>query len=77
VDPRAQYPYIVTSRGLSRRVHVLLLARVLGEPRRFRSRANILDELELLKRRFGLLYVRSATMSSRCIARACSTCAAG
>jgi len=57
VDPRAQYPYIVTSRGCPAECTFCSSPEFWGSRVRFRSAANILDELELLKRRFGLLYV--------------------
>lgn len=57
VDPRAQYPYIVTSRGCPAECTFCSSPEFWGSRVRFRSAVNILDELELLKQRFGLLYV--------------------
>lgn len=57
VDPRAQYPYVVTSRGCPAECTFCSSPELWGSRVRFRSATNILDELELLKRQFGLLYV--------------------
>src|SRR4030095_10944429 len=57
VDPRAQYPYSVTSRGCPAECTFCSSPEFWGSRVRFRSAVNILDELELLKQRFGLLYV--------------------
>ena len=57
VDPRTQYPYIVTSRGCPAKCTFCSSPEFWGSRVRFRSAANILEELELLRRRFGILYV--------------------
>jgi len=57
VDPLAQYPYVVTSRGCPAKCTFCSSPEFWGTGVRFRSARNILDELEHLKARFGLLYV--------------------
>jgi anaerobic magnesium-protoporphyrin IX monomethyl ester cyclase len=57
IDPRAQYPYIVTSRGCPAKCTFCSSPEFWGSRVRFRSASNILDELQLLKERFGIMYV--------------------
>lgn len=57
VEPRVQYPYVVTSRGCPAKCSFCSSPEFWGSGVRFRSARNILDELQLLRERFGLLYV--------------------
>lgn len=57
VDPLSQYPYVVTSRGCPAKCSFCSSPEFWGSGVRFRSAANILDELQILRERFGLLYV--------------------
>lgn len=57
VDPRSQYPYVVTSRGCPAACSFCSSPEFWGSRVRFRSAENILDELKLLRDRFGIFYV--------------------
>lgn len=57
IDPAAQYPYVVTSRGCPAACTFCSSPEFWGQSVRFRSAENILDELTLLRERFGILYV--------------------
>ena len=67
VDPRTQFPFIVTSRGCPADCSFCCSPRFWRRKLRFRSAARVADEIEFLHRRFGIDYfsVRDDTFTAR------------
>jgi radical SAM superfamily enzyme YgiQ (UPF0313 family) len=57
VDPASQYEFIITSRGCPAACTFCSSPEFWGRAIRFRSAANMLDEIRLLRRRHGVVYV--------------------
>lgn len=67
VDPNEQYPIVITSRGCPATCTFCNTPLYWGRQMRFRSAANVAQEIEFIQRRYGITYfsIRDDTFTAR------------